>query len=92
MEDWIRTLKHVTKRSPNPNVEFKIKTLVYLSYLLLRYFFFPKELLNGYHDWFVCSHARPTFCNICREALNGVTSHGLSCESKLFFFYPELSE
>lgn len=39
-----------------------------------------KELLNGYHDWFVCSHARPTFCNICRETLNGVTSHGLSCE------------
>ena len=39
-----------------------------------------KERLNGAHSWYVCSHARPTFCNVCREALNGVTSHGLSCE------------
>ncbi len=39
-----------------------------------------KERLSGAHSWYVCSHARPTFCNVCREALNGVTSHGLSCE------------
>ncbi|XP_035532314.1 diacylglycerol kinase eta-like [Morone saxatilis] len=32
------------------------------------------------HNWYACSHARPTFCNVCREALPGVTSHGLSCE------------
>jgi diacylglycerol kinase (ATP) len=39
-----------------------------------------KDLLHGIHSWYVCSHARPTFCNVCREALTGVTSHGLSCE------------
>ncbi|XP_025833653.1 diacylglycerol kinase eta-like [Agrilus planipennis] len=38
------------------------------------------DLLSGYHHWYATSHARPTFCNVCREALNGVTSHGLSCE------------
>lgn len=32
------------------------------------------------HNWYACSHARPTYCNVCREALSGVTSHGLSCE------------
>nr|KAF6427391.1 diacylglycerol kinase eta [Rousettus aegyptiacus] len=32
------------------------------------------------HNWYACSHARPTFCNVCRESLSGVTSHGLSCE------------
>lgn len=26
-----------------------------------------------------CSHAKPTFCNVCREMLSG-TSKGLSCE------------
>ncbi|CAB4063544.1 dgkA [Lepeophtheirus salmonis] len=31
------------------------------------------------HSWQIVSHARPTFCNVCREALVGVTSHGLSC-------------
>ncbi|XP_023693001.1 diacylglycerol kinase delta-like isoform X2 [Paramormyrops kingsleyae] len=35
---------------------------------------------SGMHNWYACSHARPTFCNVCREALPGVTSHGLSCE------------
>ncbi|KAK2151391.1 hypothetical protein LSH36_365g05034 [Paralvinella palmiformis] len=39
-----------------------------------------RELLSGYHNWYACSHARPTYCNVCREALSGVTSHGLSCE------------
>lgn len=29
---------------------------------------------------YATSHARPTYCNVCREALSGVTSHGLSCE------------
>uniref|UniRef100_A0A4W5NL34 diacylglycerol kinase (ATP) n=1 Tax=Hucho hucho TaxID=62062 RepID=A0A4W5NL34_9TELE len=32
------------------------------------------------HNWYACSHARPTFCNVCRDSLSGVTSHGLSCE------------
>ncbi|KAI7801002.1 putative diacylglycerol kinase delta, partial [Triplophysa rosa] len=35
---------------------------------------------SGMHNWYACSHARPTYCNVCREALSGVTSHGLSCE------------
>uniref|UniRef100_A0A803V8I8 Diacylglycerol kinase n=1 Tax=Ficedula albicollis TaxID=59894 RepID=A0A803V8I8_FICAL len=34
------------------------------------------------HNWYACSHARPTYCNVCREALSGVTSHGLSCEGE----------
>ncbi|XP_028967107.1 diacylglycerol kinase eta [Galendromus occidentalis] len=36
--------------------------------------------LQGQHSWYVASHARPTYCNVCREALSGVTFHGLSCE------------
>ncbi|KAK9878463.1 hypothetical protein WA026_022102 [Henosepilachna vigintioctopunctata] len=38
------------------------------------------DLLSGRHHWYATSHARPTYCNVCREALGGVTSHGLSCE------------
>ncbi|GFN98161.1 diacylglycerol kinase [Plakobranchus ocellatus] len=38
------------------------------------------EMMSGQHHWYACSHARPTYCNVCREALSGVTSHGLSCE------------
>nr|XP_008191096.1 PREDICTED: diacylglycerol kinase eta [Tribolium castaneum] len=38
------------------------------------------DCLSGYHHWYATSHARPTYCNVCREALSGVTSHGLSCE------------
>uniref|UniRef100_A0A8C9U0C8 Diacylglycerol kinase n=1 Tax=Scleropages formosus TaxID=113540 RepID=A0A8C9U0C8_SCLFO len=41
---------------------------------------FNVEHFSGMHNWYACSHARPTFCNVCREALSGVTSHGLSCE------------
>lgn len=40
------------------------------------------EHFSGMHNWYACSHARPTFCNVCREALPGVTSHGLSCEGE----------
>ncbi|XP_063428403.1 diacylglycerol kinase delta-like isoform X2 [Mytilus trossulus] len=39
-----------------------------------------REMMSGQHNWYACSHARPTYCNVCREALSGVTSHGLSCE------------
>eukprot|EP00118_Oscarella_pearsei_P006053 m.27659 g.27659 ORF g.27659 m.27659 type:complete len:1297 (+) comp30246_c0_seq2:58-3948(+) len=35
---------------------------------------------TGMHHWFACSHARPTYCNVCFEALGGMTSRGLSCE------------
>ncbi|XP_053594048.1 diacylglycerol kinase eta isoform X2 [Microplitis demolitor] len=38
------------------------------------------EFLGGDHQWYATSHARPTYCNVCRDALYGVTSHGLSCE------------
>ncbi|XP_026670378.1 diacylglycerol kinase eta isoform X3 [Ceratina calcarata] len=38
------------------------------------------EMLSGDHQWYATSHARPTYCNVCRDALYGVTSHGLSCE------------
>ncbi|XP_054270503.1 diacylglycerol kinase eta-like isoform X1 [Macrosteles quadrilineatus] len=37
------------------------------------------DLLSGKHSWVATSHARPTYCNVCREALSGVTSHGYSC-------------
>ncbi|KAL5005462.1 hypothetical protein ScPMuIL_018918 [Solemya velum] len=39
-----------------------------------------REMMSGQHNWYACSHARPTYCNVCREALSGVTFHGLSCE------------
>nr|CAD7405485.1 unnamed protein product [Timema cristinae] len=39
-----------------------------------------QDFLSGHHHWYATSHARPTYCNVCREALSGVTSHGLSCE------------
>ncbi|XP_020297284.1 diacylglycerol kinase eta isoform X2 [Pseudomyrmex gracilis] len=32
------------------------------------------------HQWYATNHARPMYCNVCRDALYGVTSHGLSCE------------
>ncbi|XP_049581925.1 diacylglycerol kinase delta [Syngnathus scovelli] len=41
---------------------------------------YSMEHFSGMHNWYACSHARPTYCNVCREALSGVTSHGLSCE------------
>ncbi|NWZ31083.1 DGKD kinase, partial [Asarcornis scutulata] len=43
---------------------------------------FNMEHFSGMHNWYACSHARPTFCNVCREALSGVTSHGLSWEGQ----------
>lgn len=53
------------------------------------------EMMSGQHNWYACSHARPTYCNVCREALSGVTSHGLSCEGNtsplLFLFFHSLS-
>ncbi|KAF0760760.1 diacylglycerol kinase eta-like [Aphis craccivora] len=38
------------------------------------------DFLSGNHSWHTTSHARPTYCNVCREQLSGVTSHGYSCE------------
>lgn len=36
--------------------------------------------LQGQHSWFACTHSRPTYCNVCSEALHGMAWHGLSCE------------
>ncbi|XP_066926103.1 diacylglycerol kinase delta-like [Clytia hemisphaerica] len=38
------------------------------------------ETLSGDHHWYSCTHSRPTFCNVCRDTLPGVTIKGLSCE------------
>ncbi|KAL5290145.1 DGKD family protein [Megaselia abdita] len=38
------------------------------------------EYLKNNHFWHETSHARPTYCNICRDGLPGVTFHGFSCE------------
>ncbi|XP_011351823.2 diacylglycerol kinase eta isoform X1 [Ooceraea biroi] len=38
------------------------------------------DLLGGNHQWDTTNHTRPTYCNVCKDALHGVTSHGLSCE------------
>lgn len=38
------------------------------------------ETLSGDHHWYSCTHSRPTFCNVCRDPLLGVTAKGLSCE------------
>lgn len=29
------------------------------------------EMLSGNHQWYATSHARPTYCNVCRDALYG---------------------
>uniref|UniRef100_A0A3P9QD00 diacylglycerol kinase (ATP) n=1 Tax=Poecilia reticulata TaxID=8081 RepID=A0A3P9QD00_POERE len=36
---------------------------------------YSMDHFSGMHNWYACSHARPTYCNVCREALSGVTSH-----------------
>ncbi|XP_032237664.2 diacylglycerol kinase eta isoform X2 [Nematostella vectensis] len=38
------------------------------------------DQISGLHNWYSCAHARPTFCNVCKDILSGVTSKGLSCE------------
>lgn len=57
---------------------------VHLLFAAFISFFQPTQYsmdhFSGMHNWYACSHARPTYCNVCREALSGVTSHGLSCE------------
>lgn len=29
------------------------------------------ELPRGNHQWYTHSHARPTYCNVCRDTLHG---------------------
>ncbi|XP_041974218.1 diacylglycerol kinase eta [Aricia agestis] len=39
------------------------------------------SLSSGDHQWYAATHARPTFCNVCREPLGALgTSHALACE------------
>lgn len=38
------------------------------------------DVLFNHHHWYATSHIRPTYCGVCRDALSGVTSHGLACE------------
>jgi len=37
-------------------------------------------VMDDCHNWYACAHSRPTYCNVCREVLSGVTNHGLSCD------------
>ncbi|KAG8144734.1 hypothetical protein E2320_013182 [Naja naja] len=92
MEDWIGALKSVQKweineiwgleaaqaeRGAHP---WGFVVAATNGCTLLQASQFNMEHFSGMHNWYACSHARPTFCNVCREALPGVTSHGLSCE------------
>ncbi|XP_053600858.1 diacylglycerol kinase eta isoform X2 [Plodia interpunctella] len=39
------------------------------------------RLSSGDHHWYAATHARPTFCNVCREPLGALgTAHALACE------------
>ncbi|XP_048481979.1 diacylglycerol kinase eta [Plutella xylostella] len=39
------------------------------------------SLSSGDHHWYTATHARPTFCNVCREGLGALgTAHALACE------------
>lgn len=38
------------------------------------------DFLCNHHHWYATSNIRPTYCSVCRDALSGVTSHGLCCE------------
>ncbi|KAL7979622.1 hypothetical protein Chor_004780 [Crotalus horridus] len=90
MEDWIGALKSVQKWEINEIWVLEVAQAESGDVLsvaaatncraLLQASQFNMEHFSGMHNWYACSHARPTFCNVCREALPGVTSHGLSCE------------
>uniref|UniRef100_A0A6P4FET3 Diacylglycerol kinase n=1 Tax=Drosophila rhopaloa TaxID=1041015 RepID=A0A6P4FET3_DRORH len=65
MEDWLGSLKTATAPQRPRGDSFLIE---------------QHDILSNHHHWYATSHARPTYCNVCRDALSGVTSHGLSCE------------
>ncbi|KRF78932.1 uncharacterized protein Dvir_GJ10956, isoform G [Drosophila virilis] len=65
MEDWLGSLKTATAPQRPRGDSFLID---------------QHDILSNHHHWYATSHARPTYCNVCRDALSGVTSHGLSCE------------
>uniref|UniRef100_A0A8C3T8R6 Diacylglycerol kinase n=1 Tax=Chelydra serpentina TaxID=8475 RepID=A0A8C3T8R6_CHESE len=81
---WKRRYFKLRGRTLAPTF-FVISAKSHFPHLLMRMSWdcatqFNMEHFSGMHNWYACSHARPTFCNVCREALSGVTSHGLSCE------------
>ena len=43
--------------------------------------------VQGNHSWYVTNHARPTFCNVCHNALGSVMNNGLSCEGKSHYIF-----
>ena len=52
------------------------------------------EMLGGNHQWYATSHARPTYCNVCRDALYGknflllfLSSIFLFCVQKIFIIF-----
>nr|XP_036234017.1 diacylglycerol kinase eta isoform X4 [Bactrocera oleae] len=65
MEDWLTSLKSASIPARARGDSFFIE---------------QHDLFSNQHHWYATSHARPTFCNVCRDILSGVTSHGLSCE------------
>ncbi|XP_034487795.1 diacylglycerol kinase eta isoform X1 [Drosophila innubila] len=65
MDDWLGSLKMATAPQRPRGDSFLID---------------QHDILSNHHHWYATSHARPTYCNVCRDALSGVTSHGLSCE------------
>ncbi|XP_036330507.1 diacylglycerol kinase eta-like [Rhagoletis pomonella] len=65
MEDWVTSLKSASIPARARGDSFYIE---------------QHDLFFNHHHWYATSHARPTYCNVCRDALSGVTSHGLSCE------------
>ncbi|XP_075145114.1 diacylglycerol kinase eta isoform X3 [Haematobia irritans] len=65
MEDWLGSLKSASIPPRSRGDSFFIE---------------QHDIFANHHHWYATSHARPTYCNVCRDALSGVTSHGLSCE------------
>ncbi|XP_037950398.1 diacylglycerol kinase eta isoform X4 [Teleopsis dalmanni] len=65
MEDWLSSLKSASIPARARGDSFYLE---------------QHDILSNHHHWYATSHARPTYCNVCRDALSGVTSHGLSCE------------
>ena len=65
-------------------------TIVFMVVIGLNIFFQQSDLLDrlsGSHNWYSSSNTRPTFCNVCRDILPGVTAKGLSCEGVHFNRY-----
>lgn len=89
MEDWMTALRSIQNRqnyevSLVPAIpvyrDWSLYSLLTVCVCVSQSTQYSMDHFSGMHNWYACSHARPTYCNVCREALSGVTSHGLSCE------------